>query len=167
MKHLDADRLLELGLEPEQQPSADEANHLAECETCAHELELEHQLTADLVELPQPSVPVSFAAATTIRFEQAVAKRHVRRTAWGMAISLALGNVAALALVGIVVLNGQAVAQGVAGFVQEVVVLGHAFAVVATKVPIIPVMLAGAVCATVLVLSTGLGRLAMVGVEAK
>lgn len=167
MKHLDADRLLELGLEPEQAPTADEARHLAECETCAHELELERQLTANLVELPQPSIPVSFATATTIRYEQAVAKRRLRRTAWGMVIALALGNIAAIALVGIVVLNGPAVAQGFAGLVQQLVVLGHAFATVAAKLPIVPVMLTGALCATVLVLSTGLGRLALAGAEAK
>lgn len=167
MKHLSADRLLELGLEPDLSLTDEEARHVAECEQCARELELERQLTADIVGLPQPSVPVHFAAATTQRYEQAVARRHLRRTAWGMVIALALGNLAALALVGVVVLNGAAVAQGVAAVVQQAVVLGHAFAVVASKLPLIPIMLTGAVSATVLVLSTGLGRLALTGAEAK
>ena len=167
MKHLDADRLLELGLEPDLELSAEEAQHIAECETCAHELEAERTLTADIVRLPQPSVPASFAAATTLRYEQALARRRLRRTAWGMVFALALGNLAALALVGIAILNGPAVAQGFAGVVQQVAVLGEAFVVVASKLPIIPVMLTGALCATVLLLSTGLGRLALAGAEAK
>jgi uncharacterized integral membrane protein len=51
--------------------------------------------------------------------------------------------------------------------VQNVATLGHAFVVVASKIPLIPVLLTGAVSGTVLVLSAGLGRLALVGTRAR
>ncbi len=166
MSHLDAERLLELGLEPELELTAEEAAHVAGCPSCACELEAERQLTANIVGLPRPSAPVGFVAQTTARYQRALATRRARRTAWSAAAALLVGNVAALALVGLAVLNGPAVAQTLAGLLQEVVVLGHAFVVVASKLPIVPVMLTGAVCTTVLVLSTGLGRLALAGAEA-
>lgn len=166
MKHISPQRILELGLEADLEPTAEETEHLEACATCAREVELERRLTANLVELPQAEAPPSFVAQTTARYEQAVSKRRLRRTAWGMVITLALGNVAAFAIVGLLVLNGGAVAHGVGTFAQHLVTLGHAFVVVGSKIPLIPVLLMGAVSATVLVLSTGLGRLALRGAEA-
>jgi hypothetical protein len=167
VKHLSPERIFELGLDPSLELTTNEAEHLDDCPVCSRELELERRLSEELLQLPQPEVPPWFAAQTTARYQSVLRKRRLRRAASGMAAALLLGNVAALALVAVLVLNGGAVAHGVGSLVQNVVTFGHAFVVVASKIPLIPVLLTGAVSGTVLVLSTGLGRLALVGARTR
>jgi hypothetical protein len=75
MDHINEERLFELAIDEQSEPSREEASHLQSCRICSARLAEERSLTASLEAMPQVAVPVGFAMRTAEMFARAKAKK--------------------------------------------------------------------------------------------
>ena len=162
MNHLNEERLFELGVTPDDRPTSAEAGHLATCEACAATLADERLLSAELAALPVLEAPVGFVNATQARFEQTQASRHVRHTALAFGLALAAGLLITLPLLGVLIGSAETLVLQASQFVQTVATLGRALTVVVEAVPLVPIVMAAALCTACTIIATFVNRLAVV-----
>jgi ferric-dicitrate binding protein FerR (iron transport regulator) len=155
MSHLTDERLFELGLSVDVEPTVEEISHLTGCSACADALARERALTARLEQIELPAAPREFVSGAVQLFEATRRQRQARATIVALALALVSGLAICVPLVGIVLANLGSVLHGAAIAAQETVVLLDALTVVLSKVPAVPIALL-ACCGAAGLLSAGL-----------
>jgi len=163
-KHLPVDRLLDIAAEREQ-PTADETAHLDCCACCSDDLAMERTICCivDDSDVPAPPLPADFTARTRDAWRNAKVSKRRRETLFGFALATATLLSAAGGLIWLLAPDAALIAGQFISVLANVLVVMKALAVVGTQLPFITGVVAAAMCATLVVISTLLTRLSHSG----
>ncbi|MBI5510955.1 MAG: hypothetical protein HY903_19510 [Deltaproteobacteria bacterium] len=133
MSHVTEERLAELGLSLNREPTEEEAAHLSRCGACASSLARDRALTQSLECLPQPETPPDFVGKAMARVSRAEQRAPGR--SWLLLLIAALLSASALVvpIALILVANFSAVCVGVATGVEYLVAAVHLVSLAASK----------------------------------